>query len=116
MQQVGYFMTFDEEMAARGRMITEYTNTKQHRATLYAEAIRLADTLTSLATTIKFGPKTGSVRVLTVEEKAALDCERMQKFFEDFNQTEEKLRNLRTQLKELGLISDESTPTNNAII
>jgi len=53
----GYFMTADEEMMARGRLVTEYGETKKHFGLLISEATRMGGIYASLGSLLKSFPQ-----------------------------------------------------------
>ena len=107
MQVEGYFMSTDEEMAARGRLVTTYSDTNRHFSTLLSEATRLGEILLNL------GRNLTDARTLSIEkykvnltdaEKAALNGEKLTILLKDLGDTYSRTESLRKQVESLGLL------------
>jgi hypothetical protein len=96
-------MSSDEEMAVRGRMMTEFADAKRHMATLHAEAERIGKLIYYVGACIQHASPHHSAGI-TEEHLAALDGPKVKSLLEDIKQTDEKINTLRERLTALGLL------------
>jgi hypothetical protein len=93
-----YFMTIEDEMTARGRIITEYAELRKRLASLQNEARLIGEKLYSLGRPLQEG-----ILVKPGNDLAWLDREKIQSLVNDLWETNQKVNNLRLKIKELGL-------------
>ncbi len=95
-------MSSDEEMAAIGRLMTEYTDTKRHLAALHTETERIGKLLQYTGAVIQH-KNTSLISPITEEHLAVLDREKLTSLVADINSSFDRLNTLRTRLSDLGL-------------
>jgi len=98
LQKESYFVTESDEMAARGRIVTEYTELRKHLALLQNEATLIGEKLYNLGHPLKEG-----ILVQPGGELAWLDGVKIQRLINEIWQTSQKVNALRQKVKELGV-------------
>jgi hypothetical protein len=93
-----YFVTENDEMAARGRIVTEYADLRKRLVSLQNEARLIGEKLYSLGQ-----PLQGGVLVKPGGDLAWLDRDKIQSLLNDLWETNQKVNELRLKVKELGI-------------
>ena len=111
--QGGYFMSQNDEMAARGRLITDYAEVKKHLATLEGEASRIGKILGEISRQLLNQPDrlifegqsyTAEYMSLASFERIDVDAQRLPALVDEIRNTKEELRRLREKVAPLGII------------
>lgn len=97
LQKENYFVTENDEMAARGRMVTQYGELTKHMATLYEEARILGEEL------VKLGRALAEGMLVQPGELPFLDRQKVESLISDLWETNKTKNTLRQRIKELGL-------------
>lgn len=92
-------MSHDEELAAKGRIVTEYVDAKTKLLLLEEEARNHAEKLREIASVI--GAGSGADRDLDLEHW--FDARKVRELLRDLEQTRNRVQNLRYRVKQLGL-------------
>ncbi|MGD0100497.1 MAG: hypothetical protein ABSC60_09140 [Acidobacteriota bacterium] len=109
----GYFMSPNDEMAARGRLITDYGDSKKRLAILEAEADRIGGSLQELGKMLATDSDSLFFRNQSVRDDypslphfdSTLDeVSRIPALALDIRETKDKLKKLRPKLEALGLL------------
>ena len=104
-------MTADEELMARGRLVTDFADTKRRMGTLISEATRLGDIYTKLGKMLhdidalyRYEREQKESR-LDSETKAVLNVEKVETLLKDLHETYSRYLILKRQLKDCGIDS-----------
>ena len=92
-----YFVTENDEMAARGRIVTEYGELTKHMATLQEEARVLGEQM------VKLGHSLAEGILVRPGGLSFLDRQKVENLISDLWKTNETRNILRQRIKELGL-------------
>lgn len=104
-------MTVDEELMARGRLVTDFSDTRRRMGTLISEATRIGELYTKLGKRLR---DIGSVHCYDREEKesrldseteSVLNAEKVRALFRDLHETRSRFLMLERQMKDCGLDS-----------
>jgi hypothetical protein len=108
-----YFMSADEELAAKGRLLTDYADAKQKVALLKREAERVADMFTKLGMVLKDQPEGISVKGQTMATTHARrvdiaedwpDSARLSSLLNDLRDAIDRLQELEHKMRDVGAI------------
>jgi hypothetical protein len=91
-------MSRDEEVAARGRVLTDFMETRQRHAALEHEAKDLGEQLLAVAQSLMYGK-----RLPEVDLDQVADAGRIRQLLAELDTAHSRLTNLRLQLRALGL-------------
>lgn len=102
-------MTHDEEMAARGRLVTDFSEIKKHHTTLLHETNRLGEIYAKVGSALKSLNYTSDDQTSKILKFDA-DCEavinspdKLWALVKDLEETSARARMLRAQVEQLGL-------------
>ncbi|MBK8464688.1 MAG: hypothetical protein IPL32_02570 [Chloracidobacterium sp.] len=98
-------MSNDEEMAIRGRMMTDYTEAKKRKVILQAERERLGSLINYVGVCMQ-GEHPHITASFKEEHFAALDAPKVRELLDETKENTELIANLRKQLMALGLSLD----------
>jgi len=104
-------MTVDEEYTARGRMVTDFADTKRRMGTLISEATRIGELYTKLGKRMHdvdwlyHSDREQKESRLDAETEAVLNAEKVQTLFKDLHETYSRYLMLKRQMKDCGLDS-----------
>lgn len=102
LQAEGYFMTTEDELAARGRIVTDYAQAKARLASLENEARRLSEKFGLLEQQLRY-PQ----RITAIPDLRFLDAQNVERLIKDLQQTNNEKLNLQQKLKAIGVdVSD----------
>ena len=99
-------MSTDEEMLARGRLVTAFSDANRRYGTLLGETSRIGKLYSELGNTLKnLASLYGRSREVTLdaETEAVIDVAKIRALLKDLHQTHESLEQLRSQIEPLGL-------------
>lgn len=96
----GYFMSTDEEMIVRGRMVTDYQKYKERLILLGSELGRISQGFIDLGKAIQASHWKYELKP---EQLLLLNAEKLSALISDYNETSGKLHELKEQLKALGI-------------
>ena len=107
-------MTHDEEMAARGRLLTDYSEDTKHLATLRAEAEKIGAAFEAFGSALRKGGHEifvdqseftiGSVGRPCRLQAATLNPDKLRELVKDILDTEGRIKNAKARLEVLGLL------------
>lgn len=96
----GYFMSTDEEMIVRGRMVTDYQKYRERLILLVSELGRISQGFIDLGKGLQSNRWKYEIRP---EQIQLLNAERLLTLIADYNETSAKTHELKEQLKALGI-------------
>ena len=97
-----YFMTTEYELAARGRIVTDYAEAKARLAGLENEARRPSEKFGLLERQLRYPH-----RITAIPDLRFLDAQNVERLIKDLQQTNNEKLNLQQKLKAIGVdVSD----------